>query len=72
MGHSADGVEEVQSLENLFVLRRTISTVVTTLPLPHSSTGRLLIHVSLDFVCAVFIFLIIWIKIYKTTVVPFV
>jgi hypothetical protein len=54
--HSTGGEEEVQSLENLFVLRNVISTVVTTLASPHSSTGRLLIHVSLDFVRAAFIF----------------
>jgi hypothetical protein len=56
VGHSADGEEDVQSLENLFVLRQAICTVVTTLPSPHSSRGRLLIYVLLDFVCTVFIF----------------
>jgi hypothetical protein len=56
VGHSAGGEEEVQSLENLFVLRNAISTVVTTLAYPLSSTGRLLIHVELDFVFAVLIF----------------
>jgi len=56
VGHSADGAEEVQSLENVFVLRNTVSTVATTLASSHSSKGRLLIHVSLDFVCVVFVF----------------